>query len=163
MTHYFAKQTWQRGSSQQYTGKTKGIFLHWLPSMAMLLVMTFLINQKLICEYNKYTGGIDHNDQLLVYFAIGWKPLKWWKHVFWRLLNIVLVNSHLLYELKPDKNQLPRSSSSSIYAILWFSHYLRREKIWVQELSGSLVPGSSSLWLFKRKAFWAKGWQEEEM
>ena len=26
---------------------------------------------ELICEYKKYTGGIDHNDQLLVYFAIG--------------------------------------------------------------------------------------------
>ena len=26
---------------------------------------------ELICEYNKYMGGVDHNDQLLVYFAIG--------------------------------------------------------------------------------------------
>ena len=25
---------------------------------------------ELICEYNKYMGGVDHNDQLLVYFAI---------------------------------------------------------------------------------------------
>jgi len=60
----------------------------------------------LISEYNKYMGGVDHNDQLLVYFAIRWKTLKWWKHVFWRLLKIGLVNSHLLYKLKPDNESV---------------------------------------------------------
>ena len=61
---------------------------------------------ELICEYNKYMGGVDHNDQLLVYFAIGRKTLKWWKRVFWRLLKIALVNSHLLYKLKPDNESV---------------------------------------------------------
>ena len=61
---------------------------------------------ELICEYNKYMGGVDHNDQLLVYFAIGRKTLKWWKHVFWRLLEIALVNSHLLYKLKPGNESV---------------------------------------------------------
>ena len=51
---------------------------------------------ELICEYNKYMGGVDHNDQLLVYFAIRQRILKWWKSMLWRLIEIALVNSHLL-------------------------------------------------------------------
>lgn len=50
---------------------------------------------ELIYEYNEYMGGVDHNEQLLVYF--GRKTLKWRKSVFWRLLE--LVNSHRLYKL----------------------------------------------------------------
>ena len=61
---------------------------------------------ELICEYNKYTGGIDHNDQLLVYFAIRRKTLKWWKCVFWRLPEIALVTSHLLHKLKPGNESV---------------------------------------------------------
>ena len=61
---------------------------------------------ELICEYNKYIGGADHNDQLMVYFAIGRKTLKWWKRVFWRLPEIALVNSHLLHKLKPGNESV---------------------------------------------------------
>ena len=31
---------------------------------------------EIICEYNKFMGGVDHNDQLLVYFAVGQKTMK---------------------------------------------------------------------------------------
>ena len=34
------------------------------------------------------------------------KTLKWWKHVFWRLLEIALVNSQLLYKLKPGNESV---------------------------------------------------------
>ena len=91
----------------------------------MLLVMTFLINQKLICAYNKYTGGIDYNDQLLVYFAIGWKPLKWWKHVFWRLVKMLcwstatcsmkLNLTRISYPEAVQAQFMPFSGSATIY------------------------------------------------
>ena len=61
---------------------------------------------ELICEYKTYTGGIDHNDQLLVYFAFGRKTLKWWKRVFWRLPEIALVNSRVLHKLKPGNESV---------------------------------------------------------
>ena len=56
---------------------------------------------ELISDYNKFTGGVDHNDQLLVYFEVGRNTMKWWKRVFWRLIDVSLVNCHLLYKLKP--------------------------------------------------------------
>ena len=37
---------------------------------------------KLICEYNQHMGGVDYNDQLLVYFVLGRTTMKWWKRVF---------------------------------------------------------------------------------
>ena len=56
---------------------------------------------ELISDYNKFMGGVDHNDQLLVYFAVGRKTMKRWKRVFWRLIDVSLVNCHLFYKLKP--------------------------------------------------------------
>ena len=50
---------------------------------------------ELISDYNKFMGGVDDNDQLLAYFAVGRKTMKWWKRVFWRLIDIALVSSHL--------------------------------------------------------------------
>ena len=34
---------------------------------------------ELISDYNKFMGGVDDNDQLLAYFAVGRKTMKWWK------------------------------------------------------------------------------------
>ena len=39
-------------------------------------------------------------------WPIGQKTLKRWKHEFWRLIEIALVNSHLLYKLKPDNESV---------------------------------------------------------
>ena len=51
---------------------------------------------ELICEYNKFMAGVDHNHQLLVYFAVGRKTVKWRERVFWRLVDISMVSCHLL-------------------------------------------------------------------
>ena len=48
--------------------------------------------------YNKYMGGVDCNDQLLQYSAFSKRTIKWWKKVFFRLLNISIVNAYILYQ-----------------------------------------------------------------
>ena len=49
-------------------------------------------------------GGFDVVDQHLVYYAIGCKGLKWWRRVFYRLLEMAIVNSYAIYRLKgPEK------------------------------------------------------------
>ena len=49
-------------------------------------------------KYNKYMGGVDANDQLLQYSAFSKRTIKWWKKVFFRMLNICMVNSFILFK-----------------------------------------------------------------
>ena len=54
---------------------------------------------RMMTQYNKYMDGIDANDQLLKHSHFSRRTLKWWKIVFFRLLNICMVNSYILYEV----------------------------------------------------------------
>ena len=47
--------------------------------------------------YNKFMGGVDRNDQLSKYSAFNHCSLKWWKKVFFRILNLCMVNAFILY------------------------------------------------------------------
>ena len=46
---------------------------------------------------NKYMGGVDANDQLLKYSYFSKRMIKWWKKVFFRMLNICMVNGFILW------------------------------------------------------------------
>ena len=54
---------------------------------------------RMMIQYNKYIGGVDANDQLVKYSHFSRRTLKWWKKVFFRLLNICMVNSYILYKV----------------------------------------------------------------
>ncbi len=49
-------------------------------------------------------SGVDIADQLIVYYACGRRTLKWYKRVFWRLLEHILVNAFIIFRqvCKPD-------------------------------------------------------------
>ena len=47
---------------------------------------------------NKYMGGVDANDQLLKYSYFSKRMIKWWKKVFFRMLNICMVNAFILWK-----------------------------------------------------------------
>ena len=47
-------------------------------------------------KYNKYRVGLDANDQLLKNAHFSRRTLKWWKKVFFSLLNICMVNPYIL-------------------------------------------------------------------
>ena len=51
---------------------------------------------KVMLMYNKYMGGVDANDQLLKYSHFNRRSIKWWKKIFFRLLNICIVNAYVL-------------------------------------------------------------------
>ena len=53
----------------------------------------------LVSSYNKYMGGVDHMDQMLSYYTIGKKTIKWYKRIFWRLIDMAIVNSFVLYNM----------------------------------------------------------------
>ena len=48
-------------------------------------------------KYNKYMGGVDANDQLLKYSHFSKRKIKWWKKVFFRMLNICM-NAFILWK-----------------------------------------------------------------
>ena len=49
-----------------------------------------------IIDYNKYMGGIDHNDQLRQYYHVRQKCRKYYKYIFWFLFDVSLTNSFIL-------------------------------------------------------------------
>ena len=51
----------------------------------------------MIVEYNKYMNGVDKCDQFLNYYSVGRKSIKWWKKVFFRMLELCIINAMVLY------------------------------------------------------------------
>lgn len=51
----------------------------------------------MICDYNQNMGGVDKCDQFLSYYSLGRKSMKWWKKVFFRLVELCIVNAMCLY------------------------------------------------------------------
>ena len=49
-------------------------------------------------EYNHSMNGVDRNDQHCVYYSFVRKTLKWWRKLFFYLLECSTVNSYILYK-----------------------------------------------------------------
>jgi hypothetical protein len=47
--------------------------------------------------YNQVMNGVDVNDQAMAYYRIGLKSRKWYKYIFFYILNVAAANSWLLY------------------------------------------------------------------
>ena len=50
-----------------------------------------------VVDYCKNMGGVDLSDQILQYYDVLRRTLKWWKKLFFHLLNLMLVNAYKLY------------------------------------------------------------------
>ena len=47
--------------------------------------------------------SVDVVDQHFLYYAIGRRGVKWWRHVFYRLLEMAIVNAFSIYKMNnPD-------------------------------------------------------------
>lgn len=47
-------------------------------------------------SYNKNMGGVDLNHQQRDYYAVGRKSHKWWRYLLWFLIDVSIVNAHIL-------------------------------------------------------------------
>ena len=110
----------ERGGAVFKKCKCTLTFVHWKDKRDVLCLSTFHGNSmedyttrrrdaediqrpSLISEYNKNMGGVDHLDQYLVYYALGRKTIKWYKRIFWRIIEMALINAFVLYNLcHPD-------------------------------------------------------------
>ena len=51
----------------------------------------------IICEYNKYMNGMDKCHQYLASYCIDRQTWKWWKKLFFRMIDIAVVNTFIIY------------------------------------------------------------------
>ena len=76
-----------------------------------------ILKPKLMLMYNKYMGGVDANDQLLKYSHFNRRTIKWWKKVFFRMLNICMVNAFVLWKEHCNKIGQPYKKTHTDFRI----------------------------------------------
>lgn len=50
-----------------------------------------------IHEYNKNMGGVDLSDQLFQYYDVSRKTVRWWRTIFYHMIDMAIVNSLVIY------------------------------------------------------------------
>jgi len=56
-----------------------------------------------VFDYNNHMSGIDRADQMMSYYSMPRKYMRWYVKVFFHLVNICLWNSNYLYNLQVSK------------------------------------------------------------
>lgn len=60
---------------------------------------------EMIVKYNKYMGGIDHQDQMLSYYSCEHKTIRWYKKLGIHMFQQMLYNSYTLHNIfSPTKS-----------------------------------------------------------
>lgn len=67
-----------------------------------------LVKPTAVVDYCKHMGGVDLSDQLLQYYESLRRTVKWYKKLFFHLLNMLVVNAYKLF-LKYGHNSVKRS------------------------------------------------------
>ena len=70
-------------------------------------------------RYNNCMGGVDRLDQLRAYYSVGRSGRRWWKYIFWGLLNIGIINAYILWKIA-NKHQPAYTRAISLKA--WKLH-----------------------------------------
>ena len=52
--------------------------------------------------YNKYMLGVDRLDQRMSYYQFVRKSVRWWRKVFFWMVEVVVVNSYIVYTIHTD-------------------------------------------------------------
>ena len=50
-------------------------------------------------DYQAYMRGVDRDDQLIGYYNAGRRSKKWWKWVFFHILECSILNGYVLHTL----------------------------------------------------------------
>ena len=56
-----------------------------------------VMKPEMINEYNKYMNGVNKCDQYLASYSIDRKTLKWWKKIFFCVLDVCILNAMITY------------------------------------------------------------------
>ncbi len=59
---------------------------------------TLKVKPVVVHDYNQHMLGVDKLDQLASYYSFLHKSVKWWRKVFFWLVEVTVVNSYILYK-----------------------------------------------------------------
>lgn len=54
-----------------------------------------------IQEYTEHFNAVDKNDQMRSYYGSSTKAFKWWKYIYWFLVDVSMINAYVLYTEAP--------------------------------------------------------------
>ncbi|PNF15658.1 hypothetical protein B7P43_G15595, partial [Cryptotermes secundus] len=86
-----------------------------------------------ISEYNMFMKGVDRADQLLAYYSLPRKTVKWMKKVALWLINCAIFNSFTVFK------KVNRNSTLKYKAFL-----LKLAKAWATDITVAAVPASDT-------------------
>ena len=71
-----------------------------------------------IASYNQYMNAVDRSDQILATNNVLRKCMRWWKTLFFHLIDVAVVNSYILFREHqaqfPDVKELERTADYSL-------------------------------------------------
>lgn len=109
------------------TGETKALYSQgiligkWKDKRDVLYISTEFVNDMVettnkrgqtktiplpIVKYNEYMSGIDTQDQMMSYYPCSRKTLRWYKKLGIHVLQLLLLNSYLLFNKFSGKNKM---------------------------------------------------------
>lgn len=65
---------------------------------------------KVIVDYVKHMGGVDTLDHYCGSYSFARRSTKWWRKLFFWLLEVALVNSYILWSMDREEKNLPKKS-----------------------------------------------------
>ncbi|KAK7501629.1 hypothetical protein BaRGS_00007060, partial [Batillaria attramentaria] len=92
-----------------------------------------------IQEYTENYNAVDKNDQLRSYYGIANKAKKWWKYMFWFILDVTLINAYILHREAPGgprrkpMKHLDFHLDCALQLINGYSSRKRKSEVLVQE------------------------------
>ena len=99
---------------------------------------------KTVSNYNKYMNAVDRSDQILATNNVLRKCIRWWKTLFFHLVDIAVVNSFILFRKhqanNPDDEALHRPRD---YSLSSFREEIVRQHYELEEYEEA--PSSSKL------------------
>ena len=51
-----------------------------------------------VVDYNEFMLGVDKLDQLMSYYSFLHKSVKWWRKIFFWLLEVVVINAYIIHK-----------------------------------------------------------------
>ncbi|XP_066926570.1 piggyBac transposable element-derived protein 4-like [Clytia hemisphaerica] len=90
---------------------------------------------KVISEYKSYMNGVDKSDQILSSNNLLRKCLRWWKTLFFHLIDIAIVNSFILFQELRKQGKLGDVKRPKDYSLLHFREELVRNILGIPEFA----------------------------